>query len=183
MITSAKPITAEEFLLMPDDGKRHELVEGELTELTPPPGWVHGKTQLNTGIVLREFVRPRRLGDVVTETGFVISTDPDTVRAPDVAFVSAGRLPKGEPPTGYLRLVPDIAVEVVSPSDTASEIRSRARMWLEAGCRLVWVVYPASRSVTVYRSMSDAVTLEADDVLDGAPVLDGFGVSVSDLFE
>ncbi len=183
MTTLAKPITAEEFLLMPDDGKRHELVEGELTELTPPPGWVHGKTQSNTSGVLREFVRPRRLGDVVTETGFVISTDPDTVRAPDVAFVSAGRLPKGEPPAGYLRLVPDIAAEVVSPSDTASEIRSRVRMWLEAGCRLVWVVYPASRSVTVYRSMSDVTMLEADDVLDGAPVLDGFGVSVSDLFE
>ncbi len=182
MITSAKPITAEQFALMPDDGKRHELVAGELV-VTPPPMPAHGESQAKTGSILLGFVRPRKLGRVFTETGFVISTDPDTVRAPDVAFVAADRLPESRLPRGYFRFAPDIAVEVVSPSDTASGIRSRVRMWLEAGCRLVWVVYPASRSVTVYRSMSDVTMLESDDVLDGAPVFDGFGVSVSDLFE
>ena len=183
MVTSAKLMTADELLMMPDDGGRYELIEGELVELVPP-GAAHGFVALNSGGVLREFVRPRRLGVVFgAETGFVISSDPDTVRAPDAAFVASDRLPQGGLPAGYLRLAPDLVVEVVSPSDTASEVRDKARTWLNAGCRLVWAAYPATRSVTVYRSMEDVTILGSDDMLDGSPALEGFSIRVSELFD
>ena len=99
MATSAKLMTADELLEMPDDGSRYELIEGELVELVPP-GASHGFVASNAGATLREFVRPRRLGAVfAAETGFVISTDPDTVRAPDAAFVASDRLPEGRLPS------------------------------------------------------------------------------------
>ena len=183
MATSAKLMTADELLMMPDDGRRYELIEGELIELVPP-GAAHGFVASNSGGVLREFVRPRKLGVVFgAETGFVISTDPDTVRAPDAAFVAADRLPEGGLPVGYLRLAPDLLVEVVSPSDTASEVHDKVCEWLNAGCRLIWVAYPATRSVTVYRSLEDVRILGPDDMLDGVPVLEGFSIRVSELFE
>ena len=183
MATSAKLMTADELLLMRDDGRRYELIEGELIELTPP-GAAHGFVASNASGILREFVRPRGLGAVFgAETGFVISTNLDTVRAPDAAFVSAERLPKGDLPVTYLRLAPDLVVEVVSPSDTASEVRDKIRMWLDAGCRLAWVAYPQTKSVTAYNSMDDVKTLGPSDTLDGAPVLDGLSLRVSDLFE
>ena len=183
MATSAKLMTADELLEMPDDGSRYELIEGELVELVPP-GASHGFVASNAGATLREFVRPRRLGAVfAAETGFVISTDSDTVRAPDAAFVAFDRLPEGRLPRGYLRLSPDLVVEVVSPSDTASEVRDKIRAWLDAGSRLAWVVYPETRSVTVYRSMDDVRILVPNDTLDGAPVLDGFSIRVLELFD
>ena len=183
MATSAKLMTADELLEMPDDGSRYELIEGELAELTPP-GAAHGFVAANSSGILREFVRPRGLGVVFgAETGFVISTDPDTVRAPDAAFVASDRLPEGGLPVTYLRLAPDLVVEVVSPSDTAAEVHQKVCAWLNAGCRLVWVIYPETRSVTVYRSMEDVSILGPNDTLDGAPVLEGFSIRVSELFD
>ncbi len=184
MATSAKLMTAEELLVIPRDDGRFELVEGELIELSPPPGIQHGFIAGKAFSVLDRFVTPRGLGIVLAaETGFQISSKPDTVRAPDAAFVAASRLPKGGLPTGYLRLAPDIAVEVVSPSDTASYVQQKVCTWLEAGCRLVWILYPESRSMAVFRSMKDSRILGPDDVLDAVPVLDGFSTSVSKLFE
>lgn len=184
MTTSSRLMTADDLLHLPEDGVRRELIAGELIELPPPPGSQHGFVASNAGGILREFTFPRRLGAVfAAETGFIISSDPDTVRAPDAAFVAADRLPEGGIPSGYLRLAPDIVVEVVSPSDTAADVHSKVCAWLTAGARLVWVVYPDSRSVTVYRSMQDASVLGPDDTLDGAPVLEGFEIRVSELFE
>jgi Uma2 family endonuclease len=91
-------------------------------------------------------------------------------------------LPPGDLPNGYLRLAPDLVVEVVSPSDTASELQSKVCTWLDAECRLVWVVHPATRSVTVYRSRDDVRVLGEADVLEGSPVFDGFSAEVRDLF-
>ena len=167
---------------MSDDGRRYELIRGELIELSPA-GFDHEYIALNVGSILREFVKPRRLGLAVTEPGFIIASNPDTVRAPDAAFVAAHRLPEGRRPTGYLRMAPDIAVEVVSPSDREREVRDKALDWLAAGSRLVWVLYPSTRSVTVYRSETDVTTVDSDQILDGAPVLDGFSVYVTELFE
>ena len=184
MTTATMPrlMTAEEFAMtLHDDDMRRELVNGEVTELTPPPGQIHGETQLKTGVVLYRFVEPRGLGRVSTETGYRIAANPDTVRAPDVAFVSADRLPDGDLP-GYLPFAPDIAVEVVSRSDTPSAARARALMWLDAGCPLVWMLFPESRSITIYRPNGDFFTLGEDDVLDAAPGLDGFSVKLSELF-
>ena len=182
MTTSTKPMTADQLLNMSDDGRRYELIRGELIELAPP-GYDHGFIAGRAYKALDDFVHPRRLGTAVTEPGFIISSDPDTVRAPDAAFVAAHRLPEGSRPAGYLRMGPDIAVEVVSPSDREREVRDKALGWLAAGSRLVWVLYPATRSVTVYRSETDVSTVDSDQILDGAPVLDGFSVRVSELFD
>ena len=182
MAVSTKLMTADELLKLPDDGKRYELLEGVLNEMSPA-GAAHGFVALNAAVILRQFVQSRGLGAAfAAETGFVISTDPDTVRAPDAAFVAAARLPAGDLPTGYLRLAPDFVVEVVSPSDTASELQSKVCTWLDAGCRLVWVVYPATRSVTVYRFRDDVRVLGEKDILDGSPVFHGFSAEVRDLF-
>ena len=182
MTTSAKLMTADDLLHMPDDGRRYELIRGELIELAPP-GPKHGYVAGRTYKALDDFVHPRRLGAIITESGFIIASDPDTVRAPDAAFISAEMLPEGGLPDQYMRMAPDIAVEVVSPSDREREVRDKALGWLAAGSRLVWVLYPATRSVTVYRSETDVSTVDSDQILDGAPVLDGFSVYVAELFE
>lgn len=178
--TIPKRITAADLLAMPDDGKRHELVAGELMEL-PPPILEHGETQANVARILGNFVLPRKLGRVFTEAGFLISVDPDSVRAPDVSFISAGRIAAGGLPA-YFPGAPDIAVEIVSPSSSEPEALARALMWLEAGSAMVWMLYPDSRSAKVYRPMRSVIELGADDVLDAAPVLDGFAAKVSDFF-
>lgn len=182
MAVSTKLMTADELLMLPDDGRRYELIEGVLNK-TSPAGMAHGLVAMRAGAILFNFVHHRELGEVfAAETGFVLSTDPDTVRAPDAAFVAADRLPPGDSPPGYVRLAPDFVVEVVSPSDTASELQSKVCIWLEAGCRLVWVVYPATRSVTVYRSRENVRVFREEDTLDGLPVFDGFSAEVRDLF-
>ena len=99
-----------------------------------------------------------------------------------MAFVSSERLGTSEAPSGFLERAPDLAVEVVSPSDSAAAVQSKVEDWLGAGTRLVWVVYPDTRSVTVYRSLNEAEVLSEPDALDGAPVLTDFAVPVSDLF-
>lgn len=182
MAVSTKLMTADELLMLPDDGKRYELIEGVLNEMSPP-GTAHGLTAMRAGAILFNFVHQRDLGEVfAAETGFILSTNPDTVRAPDAALVAAERLPTGDLPAGYLRLAPDLVVEVVSPSDTASELQSKVGTWLDAGCRLVWVVNPATRSITIYRSREDVRMLGERDVLDGNPVFDGFSAQVRNLF-
>ena len=186
MITATIPrlMTAKEFAIMPHDDARRELVNGELTELSPPPGQIHGETQLKTGIVLYGFVEPLGLGRVSTVTGYRIAANPDTVRATDVAFVSARKIADSLPrERGYLPFAPDIAVEVASPSDAESDMRRRALMWLEAGSKQSWILYPNTLSARVYRSPLDVAELGPDDVLDAAPVLDGFRVKVSELFQ
>ena len=184
MTTEARLMTAEELLNMPDDGRRYELIEGELIDLGLPPGFLHGSVSFNIGRALDGFVHPRGLGRVLAaETGFRISANPDTVRAPDAAFVATERLPEGDLPEGYLPFAPDLLAEVVSPSDRASDVQEKVHMWLDAGARLVWVAYPSTRSVEAYRSRTDVTIVEGDQLLDGAPVLEGFSIPASRLFE
>ena len=183
--TIPKLMTAKEFAMMPyNDDMRRELVKGEVIALSPPPGQIHGETQLKTGVILYGFAEPLGLGRVSTETGYRIAANPDTVRAPDVAFVSARKIAENRPrERGYFPFAPDIAVEVASPSDTESEMRRRALMWLEAGSEQAWILYPDTLSARVYRSPSDVTELGPDDILDAAPTLDGFRVKVSELFQ
>ena len=186
MTTATIPrfMTAKEFAMTPDcDDARLELVNGEVKELPPSPMPSHGSAQSSATGILWSFVRPRRLGAAFTETGFLISRNPDTVRMPDVAFVSVERIPEGELGSGYFPFAPDIAVEVVSRSDTPSAARARALMWLDAGSALVWMLFTESRSVTIYRADGTIETLGEDDVLDAAPVLDGFFVKISEFFD
>ena len=182
MATQRALVTADELLRLPHDGQRHELVEGELRTM-PPAGGEHGILAMDIGARLHAHVRPRQLGYVfAAETGFRIHRDPDTVLAPDAAFVTAERLADLLPVRAFVPLVPDLVVEVVSPSDTAVEVETKVQAWLRAGARLVWVVYPTTRSITVYQSLTDVRVLTEADELVGAPVLPDFRCSVRDLF-
>lgn len=174
--------TAEELLRMPDDGFRYELVMGELKQMTPA-GDEHGYVAMNVGIALGSYVKAKDLGRTyAAETGFLISRAPDTVRAPDAAFVTRERVEEAGQTGGYFPGAPDLAVEVVSPNDTHSEVVEKALAWLEAGCRMVLVVDPGNRAVTVYRSPRDVSVLKEGDALDGADVLPGWTLPVSELF-
>jgi Uma2 family endonuclease len=179
MIATAQITTADQLF---EANLHHcELVEGNLIMMSPA-GFDHGRFAGNTFAALRSFVMPRALGIVVTaEAGFRIARDPDTVRAPDVAFVRAERIPPGGV-KGFFQGPPDVAVEVVSPSDRASEVMAKAQSWLQAGCPLVWVVDPQSRTISVYRSRSEIAVLSESDALTGGDTLPGFSVPVSEIF-
>lgn len=175
-------LTAEELLRLPDTGRRLELVEGELYEM-PPAGGEHGDIAAVVLIVLGEYVRRHQLGRIfAAETGFVIARDPDTVRAPDASFVSYARLPRGDVPLGYVEMAPDLAVEVMSPNDSAREVQEKADSWLAAGTSEVWVVSPRQRTVTVYHVGEPETVIDEYGTLRGGSLLPGFGVPVSELF-
>lgn len=173
-------LTIEEFADLPDDGWRLELVRGHVVR-EPPAGIDHGGISALIVTALVEFVGERKLGRVMTaESGFVLSEEPPTVRVPDVSFLRADRLDFDT--RGFAPFAPDLAVEVLSPSNTVSEIHDKVLDYLDAGTRLVWVVDPASRTVTVYRSRDEIRLLRADDEIGGANVLPGFRRRVAELF-
>lgn len=176
--------TAEDLLRLPTGlGERFELVEGELRTMSPG-GSLHGKVAARAALLLGQHVAARHLGEVVgAETGFVLKRNPDTVRAPDAAFIAAVRVPAGGLPETYFDGAPDLAVEVVSPGDTAQDVQSKVTDWLQAGTRMVWVLYPKSRQVFVFRAGGRVDALAADALLDGDDVLPGFACPVRDLFE
>ncbi len=177
-----RPLTAEEFAALPEDGWRTELVDGLLVR-EPPAGGGHGHLGNQLGFHLTAFVRERESGYVFgADTGFILRRSPDTVRAPDVAFVAGDRFEAGLP-RGYVPFAPDLAVEVVSPSNTASELQAKVLDYLTAGTRLVWVIDPSRETVTVYRSREDIRILGRDDVLDGGDVLPGFDLPIAELFD
>jgi Uma2 family endonuclease len=184
MTIETRHTTAEELLRMPDDGFRYELVRGELRKMTPA-GNKHGYLALRIASRLERHVEDNGLGKTyAAETGFKLSSDPDTVRAPDAAFVSRARLEEVGEIEGYWPGAPDLAVEVISPSDTHTEVVEKALAWLEAGCRMVLAVDPSRRTVTVYRALDDIriLTGEADETLDGADVVPGWSLPVAELF-
>lgn len=147
-----------------------------------PAGSEHGAIAAEMAAVLRDFVKPRRLGVVLgAETGFRIAADPDTVLAPDAAFIVADRV--GERlPRGYFPGAPDLAVEVVSPSDRASEVIAKVENWLAAGCLAVWIVDPKTQTVTVYHPNHTATFLQSTDTLAGGALLPDFSIPVADIF-
>ncbi len=180
--TITKPMSADELLAMPDDGYRYELVRGELKRMSPA-GDEHGRVGMELAIPLGAHVKKNKLGKLyLAETGFLIGTDPDTVRAPDVAFVRVERIKDGPGLKGYRIGAPDLAVEVVGPGDTVSEVEEKVAEWLEGGARLAWVVSPKLHTVTVYRSLTDIVTLTEKDVLDGGDVVPGFKIDIAEIF-
>jgi Uma2 family endonuclease len=182
MSTSTQPTTADQLLRMPDDGFRYELVEGELRKMSPA-GSEHGMLVVNVTLRLSQHVVKAALGVVFgAETGFLLSENPDTVRAPDVAFVRKERIPDTGVPASFWPGAPDLAVEVVSPSDRFGDVEEKVQGWLSAGTRAVWVVNPRGRSVTVYGSTTDIIRLTEDDVLEGGDVVPGFSCPVGEIF-
>lgn len=176
-------ITAEMLFDMGDDAGHCELVAGEVTAM-PPVGDDHGAVALDLSWYINTFVRRERLGVVyAAETGFILARNPDTVRAPDVAFVRAERVrPRGQR-TGYVPFAPDLAVEVVSPNDRLAHGERTVQEYLAAGTRLVWVAHPAQQTVTVYAPDQAVRVLGVADELDGGGVLPGFRLAVARLFE
>ena len=182
MTVQARPVGAEELLKMPNDGFRYELVRGELRKMAPA-GHVHGKTTVRITWRLAQHVEAHDLGAVyAAETGFLLAGDPDTVRAPDVAFVRRDRLGLAERDTGYFPGPPDLAIEVVSPGDTFSEVEEKALAWLDAGTRMVLAADPRKRTVTRYRGRDDIAILDENDVMDGEDIVPGWTMRVADLF-
>jgi len=174
-------VTAEELYEMPEvPGKSRELVDGEVVEVSP----VKLRHGLITGLVydaLKHHVRQHNLGLVIGDNfGYVLKRDPDTMRVPDVSFLARDRAPDldrfGEGP-------PTIAVEVISPTDRASDIQERVRDYLQAGTLQVWILWPRSRSMSVYRPDADTLELGSEGYLDGGDALPGFSVRVGDLFD
>ena len=175
-----KTYTADEFMDLPDDGYRYELVEGELLQMSQP-GDEHGTITSDLFFEISLFVRENKLGKVYSATGFKIAER--TVRAPDVAFVQTSRV---QPVTRKAVLVaPDLAVEVVSPNDEKADINDKLIEYQEAGVRLIWWIYPESKVVLVYH-LADGLMpqpLGIENELDGKDVLPGFKLRVSDLFK
>ena len=182
MRTLKKLFTAEELIRLPTNGRRLELVKGRVYEMAPAGGR-HGHAANRAAVRLTVHVDAAGLGHIFTaETGFLIHIDPDTVRAPDVSFVSISRLPLNDIPDGYIDLAPDLVVEVVSPNDRRREVQEKVDEWLNVGVRLVWVLYPATRSASIYRSLNDVTHLTADEFLDGEDVVPGFLCRLGELF-
>ena len=171
MTTDTRLYTAEELLGMPYDGFRYELVQGELIQMAPA-GSQHGRIAFKVAFDLETTVRTHDLGVVyAAETGFKLASNPDTVRAPDVAFVRKDRVQAVGDIVGYWPGAPDLAVEVLSPSDNFSEVEGKVFEWLTAGTQLVLVVNPKKRSITAYRSRSNIRAYTEDETIDAGDVV------------
>lgn len=174
-------MTAEELLVNRPRNKRCELVRGRLV-VREPAGGRHGSVTAELAFRLTAHVKAGNLGRVyAAETGFKIESDPDTVRAPDFAFVSAERLPKSEP-VGFPEYPPDLVVEVLGADDRPGEVLSKVGEWLNAGVRVVWVVSPERREARAYRLDGSESLLREEDQLDGEDVLPGFNCPIADLW-
>ena len=175
-------MTADDLLVLPDDRRRHELVAGFLLS-EPPASFRHGKIAATVFALLAEYVEREDLGLVVsTETGFLLARDPDTVRAPDVAFVSRSAIERAGAFEGFFPGPPDLAVEVLSPSERPDDVHAKVGDYLAAGARLVWVIDPARWQVRVHQSLLRPAILDEEAALDGCEVLPGFAVPVRRLF-
>jgi Uma2 family endonuclease len=175
-------MTADEYLRTPDDGYRHELQAGLLIA-EPQPFPRHAQIQARLAHILSEFVEKHGLGVVLTEGGFLLSRNPDTVRGPDVAFVRSDRFDAAEAGRAYFRGAPDLAVEILSPSNRPGDIHAKVADYLAAGATLVWIIDPMHEVVDVYRSLLSPRRLPADGVLDGEDVLPGLAVSIAEVLK
>lgn len=175
--------TDDDLLHMPKDGYKYELIEGELHRMAPAGG-EHGVLAADFTISLGYFVKTHKLGVIcAAETGFTIAKNPDTTRAPDVAFISKARIPATGIPKGYWPFAPDIAVEVISPNDTYDEVDTKINDWFNAGTILVIVINPRRNYIKAHRSFTDFSLLKPGDILTLEPVIPGFSYPVSEIFE
>ena len=173
-------LTADELqhVYVPD--KRVELVRGLLV-VRELPGMRHARVAMDLALALGAHVRAAALGRVYAEAGFKLASNPDTVRGPDIAFISRGRIPDPEP-TGFAGFAPDLVAEVISPGDRAGEVLAKVADWISAGTRVVWVLDPARRVARVYRADGTEQILTADESLDGGDVVPGFSCPVGEIF-
>lgn len=182
MTTETKLVTAEQLLDMPDDGYRYELVRGKLIKMAPA-GAEHGGIAAVVLGSLHNQVRANGLGKVyAAETGFLIGTDPDHVRAPDVAFVRQDRIDAAGEVLSYFPGAPDLAVEVISPNDRCTDVEEKVADWLAAGTDMVVLVNPRNHTVTLRQPDWPPVILTEQDTLDGGKVVPGWQMLVGEIF-
>jgi Uma2 family endonuclease len=177
----SRRMTAEEFFELDIVDGRAELVRGEVVRMSFP-GMEHGVIAVRTAARLLACAEARALGYVFVGTGCITAREPDTVRGPDVAFVSFARMAGQAPPPEFLPFAPDLAVEVISPSQRPKQIREKVQDWFDGGARRVWLVYPRTRNVYVLRSSTGVQILGPDDTLTGEELLPGFSCPVGELF-
>jgi Uma2 family endonuclease len=172
-MTTPALLTADDLMRLQPLHKRTELVRGRMI-VREPAGFRHGDVAMSIALALGQFLRTNPIGRLVAaETGFVLFRNPDTVRAPDVAFVRQDRIPNPMP-RGYAPFAPDLAVEVLSPDDRPGEVLAKVADWLKAGTQLVWVVNPDRRLARVYRADGTELEISETGALDGENVLPGF---------
>jgi Uma2 family endonuclease len=184
MGTVSKLMTAEEFEVLPGDGdgKRYELIDGELREMPPTVNW-HGEVEITLGTLLNVHVRAHRLGRVSCgEVLYIVRRNPDRVRAADIAFIRQERVPPFEARQHIMEVVPDLVVEILAKNDTVEEISARIDDWLAAGVQMLWIVDPFRRTVTIYQPGRDPALLGEHGVLEGDPVVPGFRCPVAEIF-
>lgn len=181
MTAHALATTAEELWLLPDDGMRHELVNGQL-RVMPPAGFEHGRVASTANRLLGVHVHATGIGvTLAAETGFVLASDPDTVRAPDVAFVTHAHTDAVGRTDRFWHGAPDFAVEIISPGDSFGEVEAKVLGWLAAGATAILVLDPARRSASVYRAGGD-VRVYTDGDLDLSDAVPGWRVAVAEFF-
>lgn len=174
-------LTAEDLEKVTDRSHRYELVEGRLV-IREPAGYIHARVGATLIARLVSYVSERHLGVVLaTDAGFILRREPDTVRAPDASFVSQARIPDPEP-RSFAELAPDLAVEILSPSNRPAQIDARVRDLLRAGTRLVWILDPNAETASVRRPGREPLALSPDDDLDGEDVIPGFRCRLSSIF-
>lgn len=170
-------MTADELLRIPH--KHAELVRGVLV-VREPPGLRHGRIAVELGGALAAHVRTNGLGRVYVESGFKLASNPDTVRGPDVSFISKARLPEPEP-AGFPELAPDLVVEILSPDERPGEVLGKVADCLSAGTRLVWVIDPERRLARIYRADGTEEVATADQALNGEDVVPGFACPLASI--
>lgn len=182
MLAIAKTWTEEELLALPKDNGKCELVDGELIRMAPS-GYEHSDVCIELGVRLRPFARKHKLGRVLEgQAGFWMKSG--NLRAPDLSFVSKDRERKLERlPTGFFNGAPDLAVEVLSPSDRMTDVMKKIIDYFESGAKLVWVIDPEAKTVSIYGSPTDVKVLGQTDVLTGEDVVPGFAIRIRELFE
>jgi len=180
--TIEKSVTVEEFYEIAFEGFRGELVRGELKE-TMPTSILHGIIAGRIAIILGIFVLQNKLGEVLTaETGFRLFVDEKTVRVPDVSFLSNEKLAEIKNVNKFYDGTPDLAVEVISQSETYNDVQSKLEDYLSAGVKMVWIIRPENKTVTTYRALSDFKILREDDELTGENFLPNFKCNLTDIF-
>ena len=176
-------LTAEEFSRLPNpiDGSRQELVRGEVITM-PPPSHVHGRVQQSIGLRLGIYLLQHPMGQITQNSGIITETGPDSVRGPDVSFWSLERMPLDAEPVVYANVAPDLCVEVLSPGNRPRRMQEKIREYFASGVRMVWMVNPELRTVTVYRHPEEGKTLWEDATITGDDVIPGFSCRIADFF-
>lgn len=181
--TTERLLTIDEFSKLPSNNRQQELVRGKVIEMNLPRP-KHGFICTEIAAILREFVKPKKLGRVFSnDSGVITERDPDSLRGPDVGYYSFARVPPGEISDDYFEVVPELAFEVVSPDDRWSKILEKVAEYLEAGVTVVCVADPRNKSIQIHRADQPAEHLREDDVLEFPDVLQGFSCKVSQCFD